>query len=52
MDFAGSTAYWVATLDVWKTWEIGPTTKFVVTLEPDGAQQRSGDAVLSADLSS
>jgi hypothetical protein len=52
MEFAGSTAYWVASLDVWKTWEIGPTTKFVVTLEPSGAQQRSGDAILEAQLSS
>jgi hypothetical protein len=52
MEFAGSTAYWVATLDEWKTWEIGPTTKFVVTRERAGATQRSGDAILEAALSS
>ena len=32
MDFAGQTAYWVASVDEWATWEIGPTTRFVVTL--------------------
>ncbi len=52
MEFAGSTAYWVASLDEWQTWEIGPTTRFVVTLEPAGAQQRNGTAVLEALLSS
>jgi hypothetical protein len=52
MEFAGSTAYWVATLDEWKTWEIGPTTTFVVTLEPAGATQRSGDPILEARLAS
>ncbi len=52
MEFAGSTAYWVASLDEWQTWEIGPTTRFVVTLEPAGARQRNGPAVLEALLSS
>ena len=50
MDFAGSTAYWVASLDEWQTWEIGPTTRFVVSLEAPGAQSRTGSALLSADL--
>jgi hypothetical protein len=52
MEFAGSTAYWVASLDEWQTWEILDTTRFVVTLEPIGAQQRSGPAILEALLSS
>ena len=52
MEFAGSTAYWVASLDEWQTWEIGPTTRFVVTLEPIGAQQRSGNPILEATLRS
>ena len=52
MEFAGSTAYWVASLDEWQTWEIEPTTRFVVTLEPIGAQQRTGPAILEALLSS
>jgi hypothetical protein len=50
MDFAGPTAYWVASLDEWQTWEIGPTTRFVVTLEATGVQQRTGSAVLEASL--
>ena len=50
MDFAGPTAYWVASLDEWQTWEMGPTTRFVVTLEATGAQQRTGSAVLEAAL--
>jgi hypothetical protein len=50
MDFAGGTAYWVASLDDWATWEIGPETRFVVTLEAIGTQARSGPTVLSADL--
>ncbi|HEX3265578.1 MAG TPA: anti-sigma factor [Candidatus Limnocylindrales bacterium] len=52
MEFAGATAYWVASLDEWKTWEIGPTTTFVVTLEPSGAEQRTGPAILQAKLAS
>jgi hypothetical protein len=51
MDFAGGTAYWVASLDDWATWEIGPDTRFVVTLESTDASSRSGPTVLSADLS-
>jgi hypothetical protein len=50
MEFAGGTAYWVATLDEWQTWEIGPTTQFVVTLEPAGARIRSGPPILEALL--
>jgi hypothetical protein len=52
MEFAGGTAYWVETLDDWATWEIGPNTEFVVSLEASGAQSRSGPIVLSADLGS
>jgi hypothetical protein len=50
MEFAGGTAYWVETVDDWQTWEIGDETRFVVTLEPEGAQQRAGPIILSADL--
>jgi len=50
MEFAGHTAYWVATVDNWKTWEIDATTQFVVSLEPAGAQTRSGEVVLQAAL--
>ncbi len=52
MEFAGGTAYWVETLDDWATWEIGPSTKFVVSLEAADAPSRSGPIVLSADLES
>lgn len=50
MEFSGGTAYWVATLDEWQTWELGPTTRFIVTLEAPGATQRTGEPVLIADL--
>lgn len=50
MEFAGGTAYWVATLDDWQTWEIGPTTQFVVSLETGDSPSRTGDIILSADL--
>jgi hypothetical protein len=52
MDFADGTAYWVATLDEWQTWEIGPSTRFVVSLEAADAQVRTGPPVLSAALGS
>jgi hypothetical protein len=52
MDFSSGTAWWVATLDDWKTWEIGPRTRFVVTLEADGATTRTGTPVLEAALGS
>lgn len=50
MDFAAGTAYWVATLDEWQTWEIGESTQFVVTLEDAGATAPSGPPLLIADL--
>ena len=52
MFFAGDTAYWVGSLDEWATWEIGPETQFVVTLEAADGQDRTGTPVLSADLGS
>lgn len=52
MEFAGNTAYWVASLDEWQTWEIGPTTRFVVSLERAGSQSRTGPPVLEATLGS
>jgi len=52
MEFAGGTAYWVEALDDWATWEIGPDTEFVVSLEAADAPARSGPIVLSADLAS
>jgi hypothetical protein len=52
MLFAGDTAYWVKSVDDWATWEIGPETLFVVTLEAADAQVRTGEPVLSADLGS
>lgn len=52
MYFAGGTAYWVGSLDEWATFQIGPATRFVVTLEAADGQQRTGPAVLSADLGS
>jgi hypothetical protein len=52
MEFADGTAYWVATVDDWKTWEIEPTTQFVVSLEPADAQARTGGIVLAAQLGS
>lgn len=50
MYFAGGTAYWIGSLDEWATFQIGPATRFVVTLEAADAEQRSGTAVLAADL--
>jgi len=52
MEFVGGTAFWVASLDEWATWELGPTTKFVVTLEPANGTLRTGPAVLVGDLAS
>jgi hypothetical protein len=52
MYFAGQTAYWVGSLDEWATFQIGPTTRFVVTLEPAGSNDRTGADVLSANLGS
>jgi hypothetical protein len=52
MYFAGQTSYWVGSLDEWATFQIGPTTRFVVTLEPAGSTDRTGADVLSASLGS
>lgn len=54
MDFAGSTSYWVGSLDAWASFEIDPTTVFRVSLEPPGAgpATRSGPVVLEAALGS
>lgn len=52
MEFADGTAYWLATVDAWKTWEIGPTTQFVVSLEAGNPPSRTGDAIVSANLGS
>jgi hypothetical protein len=52
MFFAGGTAYWVGSLDEWTTWDIGPETQFVVTLEAADARDRTGTPVLAADLGS
>ncbi len=52
MYFAGGTAYWVGSLDEWATWEIGPETQFVVTLEAADAHNPTGTPILSADLGS
>jgi hypothetical protein len=52
MDFAGQTAYWIGSLDSWATFQIGPSTRFVVTLEPAASTTRTGADVLSADLGS
>jgi len=54
MDFAGDASYWIGTLDEWATFQVGPDTKFIVSLEPDGATKakREGPTLLEADLSS
>jgi hypothetical protein len=54
MEFAGSTSYWVGSLDEWASFEIGPTTVFRVSLEPPGADpaNRAGPIVLEAALGS
>ena len=52
MYFAGQTAYWTGSLDEWATFQIGPATRFVVTLEPSGGTERTGADVLSANLGS
>lgn len=52
MEFVEDTAYWVAAVDDWQTWEIGPTTRFVVSLESGEPASRTGEIILSADLNS
>ena len=51
MDFAGSTAYWVGSLDEWASTALRPGWSFYVTLEdgPPGAQ-RAGPVVLESDF--
>lgn len=50
MEFAGDTAFWAASVDRWATWEINATTRFVVTLQPEGSTRLSGPPVLEAAL--
>ena len=50
MEFAGDTAFWAASVDKWATWEITPTTRFVVTLQPEGTTRLSSPPVLEAAL--
>ena len=50
MQFAGETAFWVASIDNWATWEIKPTTRFVVTLQPSDTTTLSGSPLLEAGL--
>ena len=52
MECLGETAYWIAAVDEWQTWEIGPATRFVVSLESGDAPSRTGEVVLSAALGS
>ena len=52
MEFAGQTAYWVGSLDKWATFQISPSTRFVVTLEPLGGTVKTGADILSAALGS
>jgi Anti-sigma-K factor rskA len=51
MEFAGTTAYWVGSLDDWAEISLDPGTQFIVSLEPtDGSSTRTGSIVLEADL--
>lgn len=50
MEFAGDTAFWAASVNKWATWEIKPTTRFVVTLQTEGSDRLSGPFVLEAAL--
>jgi hypothetical protein len=51
MEFAGSTAYWVGSLDDWASISLEPGTRFIVSLEStDGSSTRTGSVVLEADL--
>lgn len=52
MEFSGGLAYWATSVDEWQTFEIGPTTEFIVTLESGAPSAPAGDTVLSARLSS
>jgi hypothetical protein len=52
MDFAGTTAYWVGSLDDWASISIEPGANFIVSLEPTDASTstRTGTIVLEADF--
>jgi hypothetical protein len=50
MQFAGDTAFWVASVDKWATWEITATTKFIVTRQPAGGTVPEGSTLLEAAL--
>ena len=50
MQFAGTSAFWVASVDKWATWEITSTTRFIVTLQPTGGTQPQGSTLLEAAL--
>jgi hypothetical protein len=51
MEFAGTTAYWVGSLDEWASIALDPGTQFIVSLEPtNGSSTRTGSIVLEADL--
>ena len=50
MQFAGDTAFWVASVDNWATWEINSKTRFVVTLQPETETRLSSPPVLEAAL--
>jgi hypothetical protein len=52
MEFSGGVAFWATSVDRWQTWEIGPTTQFIVSLEAGAPAAPSGDIVLSAVLGS
>lgn len=52
MDFAGTTAYWVGSLDEWASISLDPGARFIVSLEPsDGSSAtRTGSIILEAEL--
>jgi len=51
MKFAGTTAYWVGSLDDWASISLDPGTRFIVSLEPtDASGTRTGPVVLEATL--
>lgn len=54
MDFSGATAYWTGSVGAWAHLNVGPGSRFVVTLDPIGgptpATGPSAAPVLAADL--
>jgi len=50
MEFSDGLAYWAISVDEWQTWEINPTTEFIVTLEAGSPPAPAGEIVLSAPL--